>query len=48
MSDDPTPEQERLVELAHEMFDLARAGEADRLAAYVACGSAIGRQRPPL
>ncbi len=38
MSDDPTPEQERLVELAHEMFDLARAGEADRLAAYVDAG----------
>lgn len=38
MSDDPTPEQERLVELAHEMFDLARAGEGDRLAAYVDSG----------
>jgi ankyrin repeat protein len=38
MSDDATPEQERLVELAHEMFDLARAGDGDRLAAYVDAG----------
>lgn len=29
---------ERLVELAHQMFDLARAGEAERLAAYVEAG----------
>ena len=28
----------RLVELAHEMFDLARAGEGERLAAYVDAG----------
>lgn len=38
MSEDPTPEQERLVELAHEMFDLARAGDGDRLTAYVDAG----------
>jgi len=38
MSDDPTPEQERLVELAHQMFDLARAGDGDRLAEYVDAG----------
>ncbi len=35
MSDAPGPE---LVELAHEMFDLARAGEGERLAAYVDAG----------
>ncbi len=29
---------ERLVELAHEMFDLARAGEVERLVAYVGAG----------
>ena len=29
---------EELVELAHQMFDLARAGEAERLAAYVDAG----------
>ncbi len=31
----PDPE---LVELAHQMFDLARAGETERLAAYVESG----------
>lgn len=29
---------ERLVELAHQMFDLARAGETERLGAYVEAG----------
>lgn len=29
---------EALVELAHQMFDLARAGETERLAAYVDAG----------
>jgi ankyrin repeat protein len=29
---------ERLVELAHQMFDLARAGDAERLGAYVEAG----------
>jgi ankyrin repeat protein len=29
---------ERLVELAHQMFDLARAGDVDRLEAYVEAG----------
>jgi len=38
MSDEPTPEQENLIELAHEMFDLARAGDSERLAAYVEAG----------
>jgi len=28
----------QLVELAHQMFDLARAGEVERLAAYVQAG----------
>ena len=32
------PPERELVELAHEMFDLARAGEAERLAAYVDAG----------
>ena len=35
MSEVPDP---RLVELAHEMFDLARHGEGERLAAYVDAG----------
>ncbi|QNN52838.1 ankyrin repeat domain-containing protein [Nocardioides mesophilus] len=30
--------EEQLVELAHQMFDLARAGDAERLAAYVDAG----------
>ena len=29
---------EQLVELAHQMFDLARAGDTERLAAYVDAG----------
>ena len=29
---------ERLVDLAHQMFDLARAGHTERLAAYVRAG----------
>jgi ankyrin repeat protein len=45
--EDPAPEDparerdapdERLVELAHQMFDLARAGDRERLAAYVEAG----------
>ncbi len=35
MTDEP---DERLVDLAHEMFDLARQGEGERLAAYVDAG----------
>lgn len=35
MTDAP---DEKLVELAHQMFDLARAGEGERLAAYVEAG----------
>jgi ankyrin repeat protein len=35
VSDAPDPE---LVDLAHQMFDLARAGEGERLAAYVDAG----------
>ena len=30
-----------LVELAHQMFDLARSGEAERLAAYVDAGCPV-------
>jgi uncharacterized protein len=35
MSEEPSPET---VALAHQMFDLARQGEAERLAAYVDAG----------
>ncbi len=35
MSDAP---DEKLVDLAHQMFDLARAGEGERLGAYVEAG----------
>ncbi len=37
MSDDSAAE-ERLVELAHQMFDWARAGETERIEAYVEAG----------
>lgn len=36
MSDDPDP---KLVELAHQLFDLARGGDTVRLAAYVDAGA---------
>jgi len=38
MADDTDSPDERLVEIAHEMFDLARAGEAEQLEAYVEAG----------
>jgi len=38
MADETGPPDERLVELADQMFDLARTGEADRLLAYVEAG----------
>jgi ankyrin repeat protein len=38
MADENDAPDERLVELAHQMFDLARAGEGDQLAAYVEAG----------
>jgi ankyrin repeat protein len=38
MAEDPGAPDERLVELAHQMFDLARAGDTERLAAYVEAG----------
>lgn len=38
MADETDAPDERLVELAHQMFDLARAGERDQLAAYVDAG----------
>ena len=34
----PPAADEQLIELAHQMFDLARAGDEDRLAAYVEAG----------
>lgn len=36
MTEEPDP---RLVELAHQLFDLARAGDTERLAAYVDAGA---------
>jgi uncharacterized protein len=38
MADGTDAPDEELVELAHQMFDLARAGETDRLEAYVEAG----------
>ena len=38
MSDARTPSEEELVELAHQVFDWARAGERERIAAYVDAG----------
>jgi ankyrin repeat protein len=40
MTEEPPPPaaDEQLIELAHQMFDLARAGDEDRLAAYVDAG----------
>src|SRR5680860_392692 len=38
MVDQSEAPDERLVELAHRMFDLARAGETDQLSAYVEAG----------
>jgi ankyrin repeat protein len=35
---DPTPSEDDLVELAHQMFDWARGGNCDRVAAYVEAG----------
>ncbi len=40
MTQEPPPPaaDEQLIELAHQMFDLARAGDEERLAAYVDAG----------
>jgi uncharacterized protein len=38
VSDAPTPSEDELVELAHQMFDWARAGDSERVAAYVDAG----------
>ena len=38
MAEDPGTGQQDVVELAHQMFDLARAGETERLGAYVEAG----------
>jgi ankyrin repeat protein len=48
MSDAPDPEatDPKLVELAHQMFDLARAGDAERLAAYVDAGCPVDLTDP--
>ena len=36
--EEPTATQEQLVELAHQMLDFAREGDAERVAAYVDAG----------
>ncbi|WP_298750103.1 ankyrin repeat domain-containing protein [uncultured Serinicoccus sp.] len=41
--DTPAPE---VVDLAHALFDLARAGDADRLAAYVDAGAPVDLTDP--
>lgn len=38
MADENDAPDERLVELGHQMFDLARAGETEQLRAYVEAG----------
>ena len=38
MADETDAPDEKLVELGHQMFDLARAGESAQLAAYVEAG----------
>ncbi|MFD1859388.1 ankyrin repeat domain-containing protein [Aeromicrobium camelliae] len=38
MTEEPDP---RLVELAHQLFDLARQGDTERLAAYVDAGAPV-------
>lgn len=38
MAEESDAPDQRLVEIAHEMFDLARAGEREMLSAYVAAG----------
>ena len=40
-ADEPTSSEARLVELAHQMCDLAREGDAERLAAYVDAGCPV-------
>ena len=41
MPDRDDARDERLVELAHQMFDLARSGEGERVAAYVDAGCPV-------
>jgi len=38
---DPSATDARLVELAHQMFDFARAGDAERIGAYVDAGCPV-------
>ncbi|WP_293785407.1 ankyrin repeat domain-containing protein, partial [uncultured Aeromicrobium sp.] len=38
MTEEPDP---RLVELAHQLFDLARRGDTERLVAYVDAGAPV-------
>ena len=46
MADETDAPDERLVEIAHQMFDLARAGERDQLAAYVTAGVPVDLTDP--
>lgn len=46
MAEEEPTRDERLVELAHEMFDLARAGDGERLAAYVDAGVPVDLTDP--
>jgi uncharacterized protein len=46
MADETDSPDERLVELAHQMFDLARAGEHEQLRAYVEAGVPVDLTDP--
>lgn len=43
---DPTPLPDEAVELAHQLFDWAREGQAERLAAYVEAGAPVDLRDP--
>ncbi|MEK4242372.1 ankyrin repeat domain-containing protein [Janibacter sp. FSL W8-0316] len=43
---DPTPLPDEAVELAHQLFDWAREGQAERLAAYVEVGAPVDLRDP--
>lgn len=41
MADEPTDMPDETIELANQLFDLARAGDAERLAAYIDAGAPL-------
>lgn len=41
MADDPTDIPDETIDLANQLFDLARAGDAQRLAAYIEAGAPL-------